>query len=167
MVQNESRKALSLIFAVLILILSLVYIPDWQAVGIFRGASLMQRLSFSFFHASFLHALLNVWCFLSIVYLTRLSWPSFAVAFVIAVCAPSFLLPSEVPVVGLSLVCFALLGRVGATLRRPRQIFTYHGSAVFYLGAGFFFPSAAGLLHLYAYVAGLLAGLFVAPFPRR
>lgn len=86
--------------------LPLVFLPtNFHAVGL-CDCSIIGRLSYHFFHASFLHWLLNVWCFLACVFLANASFSKLCIAYLIACTAPA----SSVPTVGLSGVCFALLG---------------------------------------------------------
>lgn len=158
---KEIEKSTALFLAGLILLLSLVYVPDWSVVGVFRGASLLSRLGYSFFHVSILHASLNAWCFLSIIFLYEVSWRQLLMAYLIAVCVPEFILsPSLCPTVGLSAVCFALLGLNAFSVR---QKLYYHFCMALYILLGFLFPFINGWLHLYGYIAGLLVGLLVMP----
>lgn len=164
MVRRKVEKTAALILAALIMALSLVSVfcsgPDWSAVGVFRGASMLSRLGYSFFHASVLHAALNAWCLLSIVFLYDVSWRRLLVAYLVAVCVPDFALSSLCPTVGLSVVCFALLGLVASEARN--KLF-YNFCIIFYLFFGFLLHFINGWIHLYGYIAGLLVGVLVMP----
>lgn len=163
MVRQTIEKTTGLIIAAAILMSALICVPDWYAVGVFRGCNILQRLGFSFFHASLLHAAVNAWCFLSILFIHNVSWARMIVAFIIAVVAPDLVL-SDVPTVGLSAVCFALLGSIAFEV--GRKIY-YNGCMALYIFLGFLFPNVNGWLHLYSYLAGLLVGLLVMPIPCR
>ena len=76
-----------------------------------------------------------------------------------AVVVPGFLL-SEVPTVGLSCVCYFLLGTLIFEVKR-KLYFLF--STALYIAVGFLFPSVNALIHLYGYLAGLLVGLLNAP----
>ena len=156
-------KIFTLSALVIVLTLSMVPITDWSVVGVSRGCALSSRLCYPFFHASLLHAALNAWCFVSILFLYDLSWPQVAVAYIIAVVAPDFAL-SSVPTVGLSGVCFALLGSIAFQVKRKRY---YNACMALYITLGFLFPLVNGWLHLYSYVAGLFVGFLTMPLSCR
>lgn len=183
MVRRKIEKTAALLIAGLILLLSLVYVPDWGVVGICPGASLLPRLGYSFFHTSILHASLNAWCLLSIVFLHEVSWRRLAAAYLIAVCVPDFILNlpdirhllsdntslltthySLLPTVGLSALCFALLGLIAFNVGRKLY---YQFCMAIYILLGFLFPFVNGWIHLYSYLAGLFVGLLVMPMPCR
>lgn len=157
------EKTAALFIAVFIIAASFIYVPDWNVVGVARGCGILQRLGYSFFHASFVHAALNAWCFISVLFLYEITWPRLAVAYVIAVAVPEFIL-SSVPTVGLSAVCFALLGSLAFQVKRKLY---YNGCIALYIVLGFLFPLVNGWLHLYSYVAGLLVGFLNMPIPCR
>lgn len=163
MVCGKIEKTAGLLIASFVLVSSVIYVPDWTAVGVSRDCNLLPRLGYSFFHASFLHAALNVWCFLSVLFLYNVSWRRLAVAYIIAATVPDFCL-SAVPTVGLSAVCFALLGSIAFQVRRRLY---YNGCMALYISLGFLFPLINGWIHLYSYVAGLLVGLLTMPLPCR
>lgn len=169
MVRGAIEKSTALVLAGLILLFSLASVfyggPECIAIGVFRGASWLSRLGYSFFHASFLHASLNAWCFLSIIFIYEVSWRRLLMAYLIAVCVPDFILsPSFCPTVGLSAVCFALFGLIAFSVRRKLY---YHFCMALYIFFGFLFPFVNGWIHLYSYLAGLLVGLLVMPIPCR
>lgn len=163
MVCRKLEKAAGLLTSLCILASAMVYTPDWTAVGVSRGCGILQRLAYSFFHASFMHAAVNAWCLLSVIFLYQISWPRMAAAYLIAVAAPACVL-SSVPTVGLSAVCFALLGSVAFQVKRKLY---YNGCMALYIALGFFFPLVNGWLHLYSYVAGLFVGFLNMPIPCR
>ena len=109
MVQEKKAKTASLIIAVVILLGSFIYVPDWSVIGVSKGCSLVARMGYSLFHVSLFHALINAWCLLGIVFLYDISIWRLLTAYIVAVLVPEFLL-SDVPTVGLSCVCYVLLG---------------------------------------------------------
>lgn len=163
MVCSKIEKAVGLLIALYIVISAMLYSPDWNAVGVSRGCDFSQRLSYSFFHASFFHAALNAWCFISILFLYDVPWTRLLAAFFIAVAAPDFAL-SSVPTVGLSAVCFALLGTLAFQVKRKLY---YNSWMAVYISLGFLFPLVNGWIHLYCYLAGLCVGLLIFPIPCR
>ncbi len=163
MVCGKIEKTAGLLIALYILTSAMIYVPDWNIVGVSRGCDILQRLGYSFFHASVIHAAVNAWCFISILFLYEITWRRMAVAYIIAVVVPEFVL-SSVPTVGLSAVCFALLGSIAFQVKRK---FYYNGCMALYIALGFFFPLVNGWLHLYSYVAGLFVGFLNMPIPCR
>ena len=161
--QNKIEKTTAILISVFILMTSLIYVPDWNLIGISDSCSILQRLAFSFFHASFLHAALNAWYFLSIVFLYDVSWCRLLSAYVIAAITPSFAL-THTPTVGLSAICFALAGTLA--LQTRHKIY-FNVCMAICLAVGCIVPSVNGWIHVYSYVAGLLVGLLVMPIPCR
>lgn len=163
MVCGKIEKATGLLIVVFILLSSLIYVPDWSVVGVSNGCDILQRLGYSFFHASFLHGAVNAWCFISILFIYDVLWGRLIAAYLIAVAAPDFVL-SSTPTVGLSAVCFALLGSIAFQVKRKLY---YNGCMALYIAVGFLFPLVNGWLHLYSYVAGLIVGFLNMPIPCR
>lgn len=138
----------------MILALSQVGIDDWHSVGVYSGCGITQRLAYSFFHASLMHAAFNLWCLLSFVFVTRISWPWFAVAFVIAVAAPDWCM-AQVPTVGISAVGFALAGLIAHKVLQPTKYIAMCAATIIVSAA---LPGISAGIHLYSYAAGLLVG---------
>lgn len=167
MAQETLSRATSLALAATIIIINLLSDADGEAVGIMQGVSLFNRITYSFFHASFLHAFMNVWCLLSIVFIYPISIWSLIVAFGIAasfpvdtLCGISPIFCFTIPTIGLSGVCFALMGRISFMVSRK---WYYQGWLIFYLILGFLFPNTNGWLHLYCYLMGMLVGFLNKP----
>lgn len=163
MVPRKIEKTLSLLIAQFIILTALVYDPDWELVSFRYGSPLLNRFIYPFFHASILHAVLNVWSLLSIVFLSDLLWWHILLAYIIAVAAPQFTV-TEIHTVGLSAVCFALLGMLVCRARNPLQ---YIACLTPYLILGFILPCLNGVLHLYAFLAGSVVSIFNLPLPCR
>lgn len=159
MVQKEMAKASALILSLTVILSSFIYIPDWHAVGVYRGCSIIQRIGYSFFHASLLHALINAWCMLSVIFIYEAKLWRIAIAFLIAIVVPDYFLDIT-PTVGLSAVCYALLGSI--TLESRRKMYFLSCMALYIL-VGFIIPGINAWIHLYAYMAGLLVGLLNTP----
>ena len=156
---KEIEKTTGLLIALFIILSAMIYVPDWKVVGVSHGCGIAQRLGYSLFHASIIHACINAWCLLSILFLYDVTWKRILLAFIIAIVVPDFVL-SSTPTVGLSAVCFALLGMIAFDVKRKLY---YNGCMAAYIVLGFLFPFVNGWLHLYSYVAGLLVGLLNMP----
>lgn len=166
MVREKEAKIATLAVSAVILIIY-AFDVDVAKYGIFAGAGVGQRVVYHFFHSSFLHAVLNAWCLLSVVFVFDVSLSLFITAFFTASLFPVdtlyHLMPLsslEVPTVGLSGVCYALMGMMA--FRVQRKLY-YQAWLAFYIGLGFLFPNVNGWIHLYCYVAGLLIGLLNKP----
>ena len=112
MLRRKKTKVVALLTAIATLALLFVNY-DPEAVGIYRDAGGVcwsaRQLTYHFFHANLLHLALNLWCFLSCVFLADVSAGKLTAAYFIASSVPAW---QAVPTVGLSGVCFALLGLV-------------------------------------------------------
>lgn len=163
MVCRKIEKTAGLLIALFIVTSALIYVPEWDTVGIARNCHILQRLGYSFFHTSLVHAAVNAWCLLSILFLYEVSWRRIGCAYVIAITVPGFVL-SAVPTVGLSALCFALMGSIAFQVRRKLY---YNGCMALYIAIGMVLPSVNGWIHLYCYLAGLLVGFLNMPVPCR
>ncbi|MEZ3589651.1 MAG: rhomboid family intramembrane serine protease [Muribaculaceae bacterium] len=148
-------KSISLIVAVMVLAGALVYVPDWSVIGVFRGCTLIARFGYSFFHSSILHAFVNVWCLLGIAFLYEVSLWRLLFAYMIALFVPDIAL-SDIPTVGLSCICYALLGSLSFEVRRKLY---FQICMVIYIAVGFLFPAVNVAIHVYGYIAGLIVAL--------
>ena len=156
---KKTAKVTAIIMAILICVITWQNIPDWSEVGIHAGCGLEQRLLYPFFHANKLHAALNAWCLMSIVFLYDISLCRLCIAYAIAVLVPSFCL-SEIPTVGLSGLVFVLFGSMSFEVRR--KIY-YQLCIITYLVLGFVLPNTNGWIHLYGYLAGCMVALLNKP----
>lgn len=156
---NTGTKWAALAIGVAALVLS-----PFNGNGACVGCSLLDRLSYPLFHVNFLHAFCNAWCLISLVFIYDLPWWKVALAFLIAIALPSFVL-SATPVVGMSGACFALMGLTIPVVRHKMVLL---GWIAFFLSIGFIFPNVAALVHVYCFITGLLAGFIIhAPWRRR
>lgn len=159
MVRQKEAKNAALLTAVVIILMSFTYIPDWSVVGVAGGCPFAARLVYSFFHASPVHAVVNAWCLLCIVFIYDVSIWRLLTAYIVAVAVPGFLL-SDMPTVGLSCVCYFLLGSLIFEVKRKLY---FMSCMALYIAVGFLFPSVNAVIHVYGYLAGLLVGLLNAP----
>lgn len=183
MVRREKAKTAALVLTAVIMSISIICSLNGYAVdnvGISKDTSVIARFAYSFFHASVVHALLNCWCLLSVVFIYNIPLSYIAIAYIIAVTYPVGTLcallgngAAPVPTVGLSAVCFALFGMVAFKVKRKLY---FHTWVLSFIAVGFILPylcSLCGLsvatpdniLHIYCYVAGLIVGFLDSPAP--
>ena len=183
MVRTAKTKTTTLVLVSICLIVSVLTSVlngfPIEKFGICKGSPILARLAYSFFHASIPHALINCWCLLSIVFIYDISLSSLIIAYITAVTFPIDTIAATVPhasewgvpTVGLSAVCFSLLGQVAFQVRRKRL---FHTWVLSFITIGFILPplcSVCGyaiatpnnILHIYCYVAGLLVGFLNSP----
>ena len=158
MVRRKKEKTLSLVVALIIFCLSLCNV-NYMEVGVSLQFPLSAHVLYSFFHANIFHAILNIWCFLSVVFVYEASWLRLLWAFIVAMLVPNWVL-SATPTIGLSCVCYALLGSYTFEVQRKLYYLLW---MVFYIGIGFLIPEVNAMIHLYAYVAGLIYSLLFTP----
>ena len=159
MADRKAAKTIGLILAVVVLALEFVCNVDWSVVGICKGAQLTERLCYSLIHASLIHVAVNTWCLLSVIFIYDINWQKLAVAYLAAVFVPDLFL-SVTPTVGLSTVCYSLLGM--AAFQTKRKLI-YNTCIAIYILMGFLFPAVNAWLHLYGYLVGLLVGVLNLP----
>lgn len=158
MAQKSKKKTLSLVIAIMILCLSFSD-AQYSDVGVSIQSQLKARLVYSFFHANIFHALVNLWCFLSIMFIYKASLWRLLFAYVVAILVPDWAL-CDTPTVGLSCVCYAMLGTYSFEVQRKLYYFAWMAA---YIGIGFILPGVNAMIHLYAYSAGLIYSLLFAP----
>ncbi|UWG05609.1 MAG: Rhomboid family protein [Bacteriophage sp.] len=164
--KKKVEKIASLIVALVAFCLSFVQVTDWAAVGIYADCGLACRMLYPFFHANVLHAALNAWCLLSIVFIYDISLWRLICSYVVAVTVPVTTLSLwlggvfTTPTVGLSGMVFFLFASI--TFEVERKLY-YQAWMLFYLAVGFILPNTSAWLHLYCYIVGLFFALLVKP----
>ena len=175
-------KTATIILTIICIIISLLPVNPYS-VGIYPHCGLLQRLVYSFFHASLIHAAINTWCILSIVFIYDINIYYIIIAYLTAILFPvefsAILLSnpsvSTLPTIGLSSICFSLLGMVSWQTKRKAYYHTWVTSLIF---AGFLIPHLCLLcgysiatpnntLHAYSYIVGLFVGFLNSPLPCR
>lgn len=146
---NTGSKWAALAIGVAALVMS-----PFDGVGISAGCPWHARLFYPVFHVNLLHAFCNAWCLVSLVFLYDLHFRKILMAYAIAVTIPSLVLTTT-PVVGMSGVCFALMGLTVYLVRRKAMLMAW---IAFFLLVGFFFPNVAAWVHVYCYAVGLAVG---------
>lgn len=176
MLRGEKAKTTALVLTAVILIIHAatpaVFPVGLSSVALSSDCTIYARLLYPFFHASFLHVLLNCWVLLCIVFYYNIGIGKLLLAYLVSITVPSYVC-GTMPTVGLSSVVFCLLGMTSWLVKRKLY---YHCWIASFIAIGFLLPwicSACGLivatpnnfLHIYCYVVGLLVGFLNAPAP--
>lgn len=161
---RRNAKVVALLIAVAVIVLSFAT-PDRSAIAIYTGCGVQGRLLYSFYHANVLHAALNAWCLLSLVFIYDITMRRLLLAYFIAILVPIdtlgiFIDGMASPTVGLSAIVFILFGSISFEVRRKCY---YQAWMLLYLLMGFLFPNTNAGLHLYCYLAGLVGALLNKP----
>ena len=181
MLRREKEKTAALVLTASIIAIQCIIAPvafpaGLSSVALSQDCTILARLSYPFFHASFLHAILNCWVLLCIVFYYNIGIGSILLSYLVAVTVPSSVCGygiATTPTVGLSAVVFCLLGMASWTVKRKLY---YHCWIAGFIIMGYLLPnlcSAYGIivaapnnfLHIYCYVVGLLVGFLNAPAP--
>jgi len=149
---NTGTKWTALAIATAVLVLS-----PFDGDGIRVDCTWLARLSYPLFHAGILHAICNAWCLITLVFYYDLHWWRLLTAYGIAISIPALLL-SATPVVGLSGVCFALMGLCLPIVQRKLYFSAWVAA---FLAVGIILPGVAWVVHLYCYVVGWVVGDFI------
>ena len=165
---RKTEKVTAIVIALTVTALSFVHVSDWTTVGICSSCPPSARLLYPFFHAGFVHAVLNAWCLLSIIFIYEVSYWRMFFAYVVAVTMPvdtlGVFLPLDNPTVGLSGVVYVLFGTISFEVARKRY---FQFWMLFYIAVGFIFPNTNAWLHLYCYLYGFLFALLNKPINRK
>lgn len=159
MERRKVEKASSLWLSLILICIAVALgHTDWHSVGLYAGGPWWGRFSYEFFHANLLHAALNCWCLLSVVFLYEVRWPRLLLAFAVAASVPAGALSGYfvslcTPSIGLSGMVYALFGLLSFDVRRR---WYYQGCMVMYLTLGFFLPNSSAVVHLWCYALGFL-----------
>lgn len=158
MAGEKVAKDASLVIVFVALALLVLPLDVRLGAGLTSGdAATWRRLGYMWLHVGVVHALLNVWCLLSVVFLFRVGVGMLLLAVGIAVSVPCFAL-ADIPTLGLSGVCYALLGMVSWQVARKRR---WHLWVVSFIVAGLLIPGVAVGVHVWCYAAGVVAGVLV------
>lgn len=172
---GKAKTQTLLLIAIAIVVFSIqavVGIPQHGSVGIYLGSPLYTRATYHFFHASVIHLFVNASCLLALAFNYHITTSQLITSAIIASLVPPCCL-STIPSIGLSGICFALMGMQSFSVQRKLY---YQAYILSFLAIGFVLPwicRVCGLivatpnnfLHLYCYVAGLLVGLITTPLP--
>lgn len=148
MVREKRSKILTLAVIALCVALHLSGIPAGVA-GMSDCSPFINRFLYHFFHASWLHLAINIWCIFSIVFMVDISTAVMLACYVLASLYPPILLP-DMPIVGLSGLCFALMGYLATRMTIWSNLYL-----LAFIVLGFFLFGVASGLHLWSYLCGI------------
>lgn len=151
MLRRKKTKTAALLLSLIILMFFNISPCD---VGLFEGCDFHNRMTYHFFHANILHLVLNLWCFLSCVFLTDMPPSKILIAYIIAVTVPT---TTSTPTIGLSGVCFAMLGFI---MWQARNKVSYNISVLSCLILPIILlpRSVNNFLHAYCYIISVIIG---------
>jgi len=166
---RKMEKITALVVSTIVVGLSFFKAWDWQTVGIYAGSDIAGRLLYPFFHVNILHASLNSWCLLSIVFIHNIGIWRLVLAYIIAATIPVdtigyFIGEMALPTVGLSGIVFVLFGSISFEVLRKQY---YQLWMILYLTTGFLFPNTNAILHLWCYMLGFLMALLKKPIIKK
>ena len=163
--EKRGDKNIALVLCLLSIILWAITPSQhpWGAIHV--GSTIIERASYPFFHASWIHLATNLWALLSLVFLYGAKLKHIAIGYVIAILFPidaihtlsgdsSLLLPT----VGLSSIIFAMIGLVEPA---PTRRVIFYSWVLVYLVLGFILPSTNGWVHLYCFLTAFILRLLV------
>lgn len=155
--QKESIGKVIGLVLVVIMFFTVLTKPDLSEVAISKDAHFHVRFLYHFFHVSLLHFFLNAWCFLSLLFYFRIRLTDLAVAYIIASLTPVI---GDIPTVGFSGVCYALMGIL--SLRVDKKVrFVLLTFVLIFIGT--VSPLVNGKIHLWSYLAGMFYALLTEP----
>ena len=124
--------------------------------GCLLGGTLLQRVTFHFFHANVIHLVMNIYCLLCLAFLFELSLTRMFLAYLIAASYPTVLFPPDLPIIGLSGCIYAAIGLIFFNYDLRMLVLVSLGM---YSCFGLLFGNFAVGLHLYCFFAGFLVSL--------
>lgn len=168
MVRGAKTKTAVLILCALVMLLSVLSasgVIDAAAWAVSPSSRPVSRMTYHFFHANIFHALTNVWCLLSLTFFYDITMRDIIIAYIIASLYPAgyisqWMAWTLLPTVGLSALCFALMGLLFWRIHR-KAYYSFFVFAIMAVGAAF--PAVNTVIHLYSYLAGLFVGILFMP----
>lgn len=158
MEKRENAKIASIVIALAVVATCMFD----SRLGIYRGCEFYNRCLYPFFHVNMLHAILNVWCLLSIVFMYNIGILRLSLSYFATISIPSFLLNDRITL-GMSGAVFFLFASISFEVQRKMY---YQSWMFFYLVIGFFLPNTNGNIHLYCYLLGLFYAILNKPIYR-
>lgn len=155
---HKAEKDTALIISAIVIILSVV-MPNPTGIGMSADSPLWTHLTYQWFHSGIIHALLNVWCLLSIVFIYNVSIFRMLTAFVVSASVPASLI-GDIQVIGMSGICYALLGLLSFSVNRKLYYQVYLWSAILF---GLVLPNIAVGVHAFCFAIGTFLSLLTTP----
>lgn len=155
---DSEKYARTLSLIIVVLVITLHIITD-DYVAIYTLSPFKNRLLYHFYHTNILHLILNVWCFLNIIFYYDIKISTLVLAYIVCSLYPVNIIETA-PTIGLSAICYYLLGIV---YFKVKQKLYYQIIIAFYLVLGFVFPISNSIIHLYSYIIGFIVGFINTP----
>lgn len=133
-----------------------VSLLGYDGMGLYDGCTILQRISYPFYHQNIFHAIVNLWVLNQCLRSIHCGW-NMAAFYLIAVSYP---FATDTPIIGLSGLVYAYMGYIAPYVEKKVK---YNLTIMFYISIGFVFPSMAIGVHIYCYVLGFLWGYLNAP----
>lgn len=156
--REEKTKIATLIIASVLIAIQLFDVNLYN-VGIACNSPWWTRLTYHFFHASFLHVVLNAWWLIALVFIYDISYKSLMAAFTLACMIPNCCL-SDVPTVGASGLIFVLFGAISFMVKQKTY---YQACMATTMLLGFLIPQSNAWIHVFCYAEGLMMGVINKP----
>ena len=161
MVRTKETKIAALVYVALAGLLLLVPVP-LEKVGISAGCPFWARLTYPFFHANFLHFVINCWALLSVVFVYDISPGRMLACYLASTLFPVNLLDITVPTVGCSGVLYALFGSLSFSVQRK---WTWQAWWIGFIVVGFFIGGVNSWVHSWCYALGFVVALLNVEVP--
>lgn len=159
--ENHKKTAVLIIVA---LTVAIQICPlQTSAYGISLTSPMWSRLVYHFFHASWLHLLLNAYVLLVLAFKLDLRMYELPLSYLIASIVPLCCV-TAMPTVGLSGMIYALLGMRTMRSSNPMAVIA---NIVLITALSVFMSHIAWKLHAFSYVCGLILSILVTPLQWR
>lgn len=152
MEKGRKAKITSLVLSAVMVVL---YCIDFNPrnVGLYSGCPLYSHLTYQFFHGSFAHLIVNIYCLLSYTFKNDVKTSLLVVSYIASIFIPA---TSDIPVIGFSSMCYFILGH-HAVFAVNKKIYAFY--CLLYISAGFIVPNIAVWTHAISFAYGLIYAL--------
>lgn len=159
MVPGKETQVASLVYvAVLILLYILPVRIETVAIGT-EDTPFLNRFIYQNFHANMFHLLCNVWALLTITFYSKINMARLVIAYLISSTYP---FTGEM-IVGLSGVCYTLIGMLALRPATLKNKLVYQVYALAFILIGLAIPNVCVGIHLYCYSLGVVFAFLDTP----
>lgn len=152
----RTKKEKIALYAGYIIIMCITFL-GYEGMGLYEGCSMLNRLTYPFFHQNVFHAAINLWVLHQCLKARPCGIVDMVVFYLIAI---SYYPSSSVPIIGLSGIVYAYMGYIAPFVEKKVR---YNIIILSYICVGFFIPCMAVGIHIFCYVVGLLWGYLNSP----